>query len=321
MSIVNELKVGLRRGDTRALSRAITLVESRLPADRQAAEQIIETCSSFSNKTHRIAVTGVPGVGKSTFIEAIGLRLVDAGKKVAVLAIDPSSSRTSGSILGDKTRMDKLSSHPLAFIRPSASALTLGGVARNTRETILLCEAAGYHTVIIETVGVGQSETTVRGMVDSFVLLMLAGAGDELQGIKRGIMEMADILLINKVEEDNLSKARNAHSDYKTAMHMLGQTEQGWSATVGMVSALTGYQIDEAIKMIEAHFAFLLSSAMYEKQRLSQDLLWFDEAVRQSIIDNYLENVVNRTRLEEQRQMVEQGETSPLEAVRKALNG
>jgi LAO/AO transport system kinase len=227
--IISDLIAGLSRGETRSLSRAITLVESRLSADRLLAEQLIENCPKVDHLTHRIAITGVPGVGKSTFIEAVGLRLAESGKKVAVLAIDPTSSRSVGSILGDKTRMDRLSSHPRAYIRPSASALTLGGVARNTRETILLCEAAGYDTVIIETVGVGQSETTVRGMVDSFILLMLAGAGDELQGIKRGIMEMADLLLINKVEEDIMAKARSASSDYRTALHMLGQNVFGWS--------------------------------------------------------------------------------------------
>lgn len=317
--IVTDLISGLSRGDTRTLSRAITLVESRLPADRLIAEQLIEDCPVADQPTHRMAITGVPGVGKSTFIEAIGLRLVEAGKKVAVLAIDPTSSRSAGSILGDKTRMDRLSSHPSAFIRPSATALTLGGVARKTRETILLCEAAGYDTVIVETVGVGQSETTVRGMVDSFVLLMLAGAGDELQGIKRGIMEMADLLLINKVEDENLSQARSASTDYRTALHMLGQNEVGWSTKVGMVSALTGFQIEEAMAMIEEHRAFLLSTGAHEQQRATQNLMWFDEAVRHSIIDRYLEDEKNSERLAEQRKAVQDGKVNPLVAIRRAL--
>lgn len=320
MSTVDGLISGIREGDVRSLSRAITIIESRLHADRTAAQQIIEGCAASSGTAHRIGVTGVPGVGKSTFIEAIGVRLVEEGKKIAVLAIDPTSSRSSGSILGDKTRMERLSSHPQAFIRPSASALTLGGVAQKTRETILLCEAAGYDTILIETVGVGQSETSVRGMVDTFLLLMLAGAGDELQGIKRGIMEMADILLVNKVEEDNQKQARNATSDYRTALHMLGKNDHGWSTQTGMVSALTGYQIEEAMQMLKDHLSFLRDSGAFEKQRLNQDLLWFDETVRQSVIDRYFENKENNDRIEAQRNAVENGEVSPLIAAQRALN-
>ncbi len=215
--------------------------------------------------------------------------------------------------------MERLSSHPQAFIRPSASAQTLGGVARKTRETILLCEAAGFDIVLIETVGVGQSEIAVRGMVDTFLLLMLAGAGDELQGIKRGIMEMADILLVNKVEEDNMAKARTAASDYRTALHMLGETANGWSTKVGMVSALTGYRIEESFEMLNEHLSFLKETGAFEKQRVDQDIQWYEEAIKQSVIELYLEDEENSARIAAGRKAVASGESSPLIAVRRAI--
>ncbi len=209
---VDEFTAGILKGDRTLLSQAITLVESSLPSHAEIAQQILERCLPFSGNSIRIGITGVPGVGKSTFIETLGLKLVNSNHKLAVLAIDPSSERSKGSIMGDKTRMEELSAHPYAFIRPSPSAGSLGGVARKTRETIILCEAAGYDTIFVETVGVGQSEIAVHSMVDFFLLLMLAGAGDELQGIKRGIMEMADVIAITKADGENLKKAERAFS-------------------------------------------------------------------------------------------------------------
>jgi len=310
----------VQSGDRSALSRAITLVESSLPSDTKAAEHLIARSLEQPNSSHRIAITGVPGVGKSTFIDALGLHYTSLNKRVAVLAVDPSSSRTSGSILGDKTRMEGLSSDQKAFIRPSASALTLGGVARMTRETIALCEAAGFDIIIIETVGVGQSEIAVRAMVDSFVLLMLAGAGDELQGIKRGIMEMADVLLINKVEEANMAQARSASSDYSTALHMLGNHVNGWSPTVGMISALEGFQLEAAYALIEEHLAFLKKTGDYQSQRKEQEMDWFEEALRQGLIAQFLSDDSRRDAIDKLRDKVRSGDMSPMEAVKKSLD-
>ena len=229
-----ELFSGIQNGKRAALSRALTMVESKLPQHRALAEILVKKALPLSGNSIRIGITGVPGVGKSTFIETFGEYLTSLGKKVAVLAVDPSSTKSKGSILGDKTRMNKLSLNANAFIRPSPSAGSLGGVAAKTRESILLCEAAGFDVIIIETVGVGQSETTVKSMVDFFILLMLAGAGDELQGIKRGIMEMADLLLINKADGENtLQNARRAVGEYKRALHLFPPNENEWIAQSG----------------------------------------------------------------------------------------
>lgn len=228
------LFASIQNGDTIALSRAITLVESTNVQHQEKAQKLISNCLPLSGHCIRIGITGVPGVGKSTFIEAFGTYLTSIGKKIAVLAIDPSSQRSKGSILGDKTRMEKLSVNPRAFIRPSPSAGTLGGVSRKTRETMILCEAAGFDVIIVETVGVGQSETAARSMVDFFLLLQLAGAGDELQGIKRGIMEMADAIFINKADGDNLIKAKAATAEYQNALHLFPPHESGWQPSTGV---------------------------------------------------------------------------------------
>lgn len=217
---VREYLEGIRAGNRSVFSKAITLIESSLPRHQELAQQIIGACVPFSGNSVRVGITGVPGVGKSTFIESLGKYLTAKGNKIAVLAIDPSSQRTKGSILGDKTRMEDLANDPRAYIRPSSSSGTLGGVARNTRESIVLCEAAGFNIIFVETVGVGQSETAVHSMVDFFLLLMLAGAGDELQGIKRGIMEMADAIIINKADGDNIAKTELAAMEYKNALHL-----------------------------------------------------------------------------------------------------
>ncbi|MBS4058207.1 MAG: methylmalonyl Co-A mutase-associated GTPase MeaB [Bacteroidales bacterium] len=261
---------GIQNGDIVLLSKAITLVESALPAHQQLAQEVITACLPFSGKAIRLGITGVPGAGKSTFIEALGMFLINQGKKVAVLAIDPSSQRSKGSILGDKTRMEQLANQPAAYIRPSASAGTLGGVARKTRETIVLCEAAGFDTVIVETVGVGQSETAVHSMVDFFLLLMISGAGDELQGIKRGIMEMADGIAINKADGDNLIRAAKARSECEMALHLFPQPASGVSPVVTTCSALTNVNIDGVWKMVTDYIAKTERNGYLAKKRLSQ---------------------------------------------------
>ena len=222
---------GILKGERVLLSQAITLVESNLLEDQEKANEILEAVLPYTNNSLRVGITGVPGVGKSTFIEALGKHIIAQNKKLAVLAVDPSSNRSRGSILGDKTRMSELSNDPMAYIRPSPTQSSLGGVARRTREVMLLCEAAGYEVIIIETVGVGQSETLVHGMVDFFLLLMLAGAGDELQGIKKGIMEMADAIVINKADGDNLHRAKVARKEYESALHLFPPAENGWYAS------------------------------------------------------------------------------------------
>jgi len=256
MLSVDEYFEGITSGNRTILSKAITLIESSLPSHAEIAQEIIERCLPQSGKSMRIGITGVPGVGKSSFIEALGLMLTERGHKLAVLAIDPSSENSKGSILGDKTRMEGLSVHPAAFIRPSPSAGTLGGVARKTRETIILCEAAGYDTIIVETVGVGQSETAVHSMVDFFLLLMLAGAGDELQGIKRGIMEIADALVITKADAGNITKALQAKSEYENALHLFPPSESGRTPRVRTCSAHKNEGMEEIWNIISEYKTF-----------------------------------------------------------------
>src|SRR5512133_1410816 len=241
----DEFVSGILSGNRTILSQAITLVESSLPEHYETAQIIVEKCLPYSSKSIRIGITGVPGAGKSTFIETFGLHITGVGRKLAVLTVDPSSEQTKGSILGDKTRMELLSVHPHAFIRPSPSTGTLGGVARKTRETLILCEAAGFDTILIETVGVGQSETEVHSMVDFFLLLMLAGAGDELQGIKRGIMEMADAIAITKADGENVAKTERAKAEYANAIHLFPPSSTGWTPKVMTCSSRTNMGIEE----------------------------------------------------------------------------
>jgi LAO/AO transport system kinase len=269
----DEFVTGILSGNRTILSQAITLVESSLPEHYDTAQVIIERCLPFSSKSIRIGITGVPGAGKSTFIETFGLHLTEEGRKLAVLTIDPSSEQTKGSILGDKTRMEQLSIHPDAFIRPTPSTGTLGGVARKTRETIILCEAAGFDTILVETVGVGQSETTVHSMVDFFLLLMLAGAGDELQGIKRGIMEMADLIAITKADGVNKLVAENARVIYQNALHFFPKKASGWVPKVQVCSALTNTGIKELWEIILEYFVFAKKSGYFETFRKEQDVV------------------------------------------------
>lgn len=282
---------GIRKGDRSVLSRAITLIESNLPAHRSLAQEIIELCLPYSGQSFRIGITGVPGVGKSTFIEAFGSHITKGlDKKLAVLAIDPSSQRTKGSILGDKTRMEKLTNDENAFIRPSPSAGSLGGVAQKTRESIILCEAAGYEVILVETVGVGQSETAVHGMVDFFLLLMLAGAGDELQGIKRGIMEMADTILINKADGDNKNRAELARREYANALHLFPPTDSGWIPKTQTCSAFTGDGIDEAWQIIEDYISETKSNGYFVHKRQEQKNHILQASIEMNLKQNFSQN-------------------------------
>lgn len=282
---IAELENGIGAGDRASLSQALTLAESRLSTHRAEAEKLVQNCLAQSGKSIRIGITGVPGVGKSTFIEAFGEYLIKEGKKIAVLAIDPSSTKSRGSILGDKTRMEKLSRNQNAFIRPSPAAGSLGGVARKTREAIILCEAAGYDVILVETVGVGQSETAVKNMVDFFMLLMLPGAGDELQGIKRGIMEMADLLLINKADDPKDPKVRLAMGEYKRALHLFPPNTNEWIPAVDSCSALKGDGLEKVWEHIEKFELQQKLKGYFDENRSEQAISWFD----QQIIDHLLE--------------------------------
>ncbi|WP_457653498.1 methylmalonyl Co-A mutase-associated GTPase MeaB [Rhodocaloribacter sp.] len=270
---------GIRAGDRVVLGRAITLIESTREDHRKLAQEIIERCLPFSGKSIRVGITGAPGVGKSTLIEALGRRLTERGHQLAVLAIDPSSARTKGSILGDKTRMSRLAADPNAFIRPSPSAGSLGGVARRTRETIILCEAAGYDVVFVETVGVGQSETTVHSMVDFFLLLVLAGAGDELQGIKRGIIEMADAVAVTKADGDNLGRAETARAQLRSALRMFPPPPSGWRPPALTCSARTGAGLDELWETVETYRTRMTETGYFEKNRREQARHWMMQTI------------------------------------------
>ncbi|MEG1498540.1 MAG: methylmalonyl Co-A mutase-associated GTPase MeaB [Bacteroidales bacterium] len=280
---VEDYVKGIIEGNRTILSRAITMIESALPEHQQIAQQIIERCLPYSGKSLRIGITGVPGAGKSTFIEALGSHLVRSGNKLAVLAIDPSSEKTKGSILGDKTRMEELSGMENAFIRPSPSAGSLGGVARKTRETIVLCEAAGFNYVFVETVGVGQSEIAAYRMVDYFLLLQLANTGDELQGIKRGIMEMADGIAINKAEGEFLNKAHLAQAQFRNALHLFPLTESGWVPPVETCSAYTLDGIDRVWEQILEYEKFTKANGYFEKKRQKQSEKILEETIEDQL--------------------------------------
>jgi LAO/AO transport system kinase len=268
---------GIRQGSRVVLGQAITLIESSLPNDQAQAHEVLEKILPYTGRSMRIGITGVPGVGKSTFIEALGLHVVGHGKKIAVLSVDPTSPITKGSILGDKTRMEELSKNTNAFIRPTASGQTLGGVASRTREAMLLCEAAGYDVIFVETIGVGQSEIAVKNMVDFFLLLMLAGAGDELQGIKKGIMEMADAVVITKADGDNVKNATHAQAEYQHAFHLFSDSASGWKPRVLTSSAITGEGIPDIWKLILEFSTDLSRSGFFEMNRRHQNVHWFEQ--------------------------------------------
>lgn len=315
----NDLISGILAHDKVALSRAITLVESTSPAHLAKANDIINGCLPYANKSIRIGITGVPGVGKSTFIEAFGKHLTSLGKKVAVLAVDPSSTISHGSILGDKTRMEELVKDEDAYIRPSASGETLGGVARKTREAIILCEAAGFDTIIIETVGVGQSETAVHSMVDFFLLLKISGAGDELQGIKRGIMEMADSIVINKADGDNINKAKLAKTEFNRALHLFPAKKSGWIPAVTTCSAITKDGIDKVWQTISDYFELVKSNDYFQEKRQEQNQYWMLETINEQLRSNFYNHPEIIALLEENKQAVANNILSPFAAAQLLL--
>jgi LAO/AO transport system kinase len=299
---------GIFCGDRVILAKAITLIESARPEDNELAQAIIQACVPKAGNSLRIGITGVPGAGKSTFLEALGTRLAGEGTKMAILAVDPSSGRSGGSILGDKTRMEKLSVSENAFIRPSPSCGSLGGVARRTRETMILCEAAGFRTIFVETVGVGQSETLVHGMVDFFLLLMIAGAGDELQGIKRGIIEMADMMAINKAEGDNLQRAQAARQEYASALHMFPPRHNGWIPPVQTCSSLTGAGIMDIWETIKSFEVQTKKNGSFDANRRSQRVQWLTQTIESDLLMEFWNDPRIKEQLDSVRSQVENGD-------------
>jgi LAO/AO transport system kinase len=313
------MAAGVRRGDRAILGRAITMVESLRADHQKQAQELLQQLLPQTGKAHRIGVTGVPGVGKSTFIESLGQRLCASGRRVAVLAIDPSSARSGGSILGDKTRMIELARNERAFVRPSPTGGTLGGVARKTRESMLLCEAAGYDVVLVETVGVGQSETFVAHMVDSVLLLLLPGAGDELQGIKRGIVELMDLVAINKADGENLAAARQAKSFYLGALKHLRPRSQHWTPPVLLISALEGEGLDALWEKIETHRQALEQAGELEGRRRRQQLAWMWSLLQDELLDTFRQAPSLATLLPEMEEKVQAGRITPALATSRLL--
>lgn len=316
-----ELVEGILKGDVTMLSRAVTLVESTKPDHYARAQEVIEKCLPSSGRSRRIGITGVPGAGKSTSIDVFGLHVLkDPKSKLAVLAIDPSSEITRGSILGDKTRMEKLSVHPNAFIRPSPSAGSLGGVARKTRETIVLCEAAGFNNIFVETVGVGQSETAVHSMVDFFLLIQLAGTGDELQGIKRGIMEMADGIVINKADGDNVQRAKLAQAQFRSALQLFPPAASGWKPEVLCYSGYFELGIEEVWDMIDRYFAFVVDNGYFERRRRQQARYWMYETIDEQLKSHFYNDPDIAAMLQRLDREVENNRRSSFIAARDVLN-
>lgn len=317
---VNDYVEGILKGDVSILGRAVTLVESLAEAHQAVAQEVIEKCLPYAGKSRRIGITGVPGAGKSTSIDVFGLHVLRQGHKLAVLAIDPSSERTHGSILGDKTRMEKLSQEHDAFIRPSPSAGSLGGVARKTRETIVLCEAAGYDRIFVETVGVGQSETAVHSMVDFFLLIQLAGTGDELQGIKRGIMEMADGIAINKCDGDNVDPARLAAAQFRSALQLFPPTPSGWKPEVVTYSGYYELDIDKVWDMIDHYFEYVDKNGYFERKRQEQEKYWMIETINETLRNRFYNTPEVAALLEQKEMRVLNNEQSSFMAARDVLD-
>ncbi len=311
---IQELFKGIKAGNWQHLSRAITLVESRSAQDNVSAKELIKLCLPLSGKSFRMGITGSPGVGKSTFIEALGVQLIEAGHKVAVLAIDPSSSINKGSILGDKTRMDRLSSHPHSFVRPSPAGDSLGGVARTTRESIILCEAAGYDRIIIETVGVGQSEIAVHSMTDFFLLLLLPGGGDELQGIKRGIMEMADLILINKADGEREAIAKKSKRMVQNALHILPPEDKIWTPPVETISALKQKNLDVVMAIIRKYQQLATKEGLLEDKRKQQSAFWLEESINYQLKNFFFQNPKIKERYKTLKSDVLSNKITPFEA-------
>ena len=314
-----DLADAIRSGDRAALPRAITLLESTRADHREQAQQLLLELLPDSGNAHRVGITGVPGGGKSTTIEALGMYLIDQDHRVAVLAVDPSSTRTGGSILGDKTRMARLAQHPDAYIRPSPTSGTLGGVAKATRETVVLLEAAGFDVILIETVGVGQSEVAVANMVDTFVLLTLARTGDQLQGIKKGVLELADIVVVNKADGDHLPDARKAARELKSALRLIYPRETLWLPPVLTMSAMEGTGLTEMWDTVERHRQVLADAGEFEERRRAQQVDWTWQMVRDTVLDRVLSNPeVRKIRTDVERQ-VKAGELTPALAAQQIL--
>jgi LAO/AO transport system kinase len=316
---VDELAAAVRSRDRAALPRAITLVESTRPDHREQAQQLLLALMPDAGTGHHVGITGVPGVGKSTTIEALGMNLIEQGHRVAVLAVDPSSTRTGGSILGDKTRMPRLAAHADAYIRPSPTSGTLGGVAKATRETIVLLEAAGFDVILVETVGVGQSEVAVANMVDTFVFLTLARTGDQLQGIKKGVLELADIVVVNKADGEHLREARKAARDLSGAIRLIYPRETLWRPPVLTMSALEGTGLEELWETVERHQKVLSEAGEFEARRRAQQVDWTWQMVRDTVLDRMLSNpAVRKARAEVERQVLA-GELTPAMAAQQIL--
>jgi LAO/AO transport system kinase len=311
---------GVLSGDRVVLSRAITLIESTLRTDQELAEQVVNQIMPHTGNSIRIGITGVPGVGKSTFIESFGQLIVEKGLKLAVLAVDPSSQKTRGSILGDKTRMEILASDKRAFIRPTPAGTALGGVSAKTRETMLLCEAAGFEVVFIETVGVGQSEISVKGMVDFFLLLMLAGAGDELQGIKKGIIEIADAIAITKADGDNVEQAKRAKREYSNALHLFPPNENGWQPKVKICSAVANTGMEEVWTLIEQYNEQMQAKGYLQENRSAQRVNWMNEHIRFLLESSFFQDDEIKNRLAEIKPQVKAGEVSSIAVARSLVN-
>ncbi|MBD1545163.1 methylmalonyl Co-A mutase-associated GTPase MeaB [Roseibium aggregatum] len=307
---VPTLAEGIRSGNRATLARAITLVESRKAEHRRIARELIQELLPRTGRALRVGITGVPGVGKSTTIDTLGSNLTAAGHKVAVLAVDPSSTRTGGSILGDKTRMARLAVDKDAFIRPSPSAGTLGGVAAKTRETMLLCEAAGFDIILVETVGIGQSETTVADMVDFFLVLMLPGAGDELQGIKKGVLEIADMIAVNKADGEGATRARSAASDYRAALHILAPKSPTWTPPVITISGLANEGLDALWEQVELHRTRMTASGEWQSRRADQQVAWMWDLLQQRMMEALKNDKRTADRLKALETSVREGETA-----------
>ncbi len=315
-----ELLDGIRAKDISLLSQAITLVESAHPQHHSDAQELVAACLPFSGDAFRIGITGVPGAGKSTFIESLGKHIIESGGRLAVLAIDPSSERSKGSIMGDKTRMEELAARPEVYIRPSPSGGTLGGVARKTRETIILCEAAGFDTIFVETVGVGQSETAVHSMVDFFLLIMLAGAGDELQGIKRGIMEMADAIVINKADGNNIQKARRAQAEFSNALHLFPPSPSGWTPLVKTCSSLNHEGIVEIWEMVGEYIQLVSEKGYLKLRRKEQSRYWMFETIREGIYNQVFNDPEMQKELDNLEKAITEGRMTSFMAASSILN-
>jgi len=317
---MDALSAGVRRGDRRALARAITLLESTNPDHRRDADVLLASLLPYAGNAIRVGISGVPGVGKSTFIERFGLHVLAQHHKLAVLAIDPTSKRSGGSILGDKTRMEELSRHPDAFIRPSPAGDRLGGVSHRSREALIACEAAGYDVIFVETVGVGQSETTVADMTDLFLLLLLPGGGDELQGMKKGIVELADIVLVNKADGDLAKAANHAASDYQNAIHMLRPASDDWAVPVRTCSALTGDGIDDAWTLVEKWRDTMQSNGAFERNRQAQAQTWMWDTVRDGLETEMRAEMDRNGDLQKMAKSVAEGSLTASEAAKKIIS-